>query len=89
VPGPLRAHDRREAAVLMRLANSLPAGIADMAPVRSPLPRDIFIILACCVLRLHPSHVVQDMAAKVAESLGLLPFDLQAELGYMQHRSSL
>ena len=33
-PGPLRAHDRREAAVLMRLANSLPAGLADMAPVR-------------------------------------------------------
>lgn len=62
IPGPLRAHDRREAAVLMRLANSLPAGIADMAP---------------------------DMAAKVAESLGLLPFDVQADLGYMQHRSSL
>jgi hypothetical protein len=41
VPGPLRAHDRREAAVLMRLANSLPAGIADMAPVRS-----------CCLLSL-------------------------------------
>jgi hypothetical protein len=34
VPAPLRAHDRREAAVLLRLANSLPAGLADMAPVR-------------------------------------------------------
>lgn len=34
-PGPLRAHDRREAAVLLRLANSLPAGLADMAPVRA------------------------------------------------------
>lgn len=62
VPAPLKAHDRREAAVLMRLANSLPAGIVDMAP---------------------------DMAVKVAESLGLLPFDVQADLGYMQHRSSL
>jgi hypothetical protein len=32
---------------------------------------------------------MQDMAAKVAESLGLLSFDLQADIGYMQHRSSL
>jgi hypothetical protein len=29
------------------------------------------------------------MAAKVADSLGLLPFDVQADLGYMHHRSSL
>jgi hypothetical protein len=35
------------------------------------------------------SFPIQDMAAKVAESLGLLPFDVQADLGYMQHRSSL
>jgi hypothetical protein len=44
VPGPLRAHDRREAAVLMRLANSLPAGIADMAPVSSSFCRDLLVI---------------------------------------------
>jgi hypothetical protein len=38
---------------------------------------------------LYLSSCSQDMAAKVAESLGTLPFQLQADMGYMQHRSSL
>jgi hypothetical protein len=91
VPGPLRAHDRREAAVLMRLANSLPAGIVDMAPVSWLLLPGVALLLVC-LIRSMPvffSCCMQEMAAKVAESLGLLPFDLQADLGYMQHRSSL